>query len=60
MLWCGLKNIFQKDKCLKTIILCVENMIIILGFMGQHDFFFLGGGAIWPFNEHENLHLDNE
>ena len=44
---CGFKNEHQKDVS--------QEMITILGSIGNNM-----EGPIWPFNEHKNLHFDNE
>ena len=55
VIWCGCKDGYHKDMCLKRVRLHAQNMITILGsivnIIGRH---------IWPFNEHKNLHFDNE
>ena len=57
---CGFKNGAQKYICLNDIGLHVQNMITILGLIINIILFYFGGRAIWPFNEHENLHFDHE
>ena len=56
MVWCGSKNGYQKDTCLKEIKVCAQKLISNLDSIVS----IIGGGPIRPFNEHENLHFANE
>ena len=46
--------------CSKEIGIHTQNFLIVLGSIVNIIIFFGGGGPIWPFNEHENLHFDHE
>ena len=37
VIWCGFKNRYQKDMCLKEVGLCIQNVIIILRLNSQHN-----------------------
>ena len=53
----------KKDICLKETRLHVQNTMTILGLIVNMIWARRGGGgggAIWLFNEYENLHFDNE
>ena len=56
---CGSKNIYQKDMCLKEIGLHAQNITTILVSIVNIKAGG-GGGLMWPFNEHKNLHFDNK
>ena len=52
------KNGYRKDTCFKEIRWYAQNVITILGFNDEHNWEM--GGYMWPYNEHEDLHFDNE
>ena len=54
VVWCSSKNGYQKD-VFKEIGLHAQNTRAILDSTVNKI-----GGPIWPFEENENLHLDNE
>ena len=56
---CGSKNGHQNDMCLKEIGLHAQNMLTILGSMGE-DVNTIGWRPILPLSEHENLHSDDD
>lgn len=57
MVRCGLKKGHQKRHCLKVIRLYAQKFADHSRFNSQR----VGEGTyIWPFNEQENLHIDNE
>jgi len=53
--WVWLKNIYQKDMCLKEIQLSAKNMITILG-----SIFNMVRGHVRPLNMHNYLHYDSK
>jgi hypothetical protein len=53
VIWCGSKNIYQKDMCLKVSGLCAQNMITILDSIIN-----IIGEPIRPLNEHEIVHFN--
>ena len=55
MVWCGSKNGYQEDMCLKEFGPHAQNMITILD-----SIIHIIRAPISSFNEHENFHLDNE
>ena len=59
VVWCGSKNRNQKDMCLKLhmIGLHAQNFSNHLKLNGQHNW---RERLTWPFDEHENLHFDDE
>ena len=56
VVWCGSKNKYQKDTCLKEVKIYAKNLISKLDSIVS----IIGGGPIRPFNEHENLYFENE
>ena len=55
MFRCDLKNKTQNGMCLKEIALRAQNVTIILGSLVT-----IVKRSLWPFNEHENIHIDNQ
>ena len=53
---CGARNEYQKDICLKGIGLHAQKYDNQFRFKCEHNL----GGHVWPHDEHENLHFDNE
>ena len=60
MVWYSFKNGHPKDLSLKEIEMHVQNVITILDSITSIIAEEGGGWDIWSFNEHENLHFDNE
>ena len=58
MVTCRPKNGHHNDTCLEEIRLHAHNTLILLR-STINKLVGGGGGAIWPFNENENLPLDN-
>ena len=57
---CRSKNGHQKDMRIKEIGLRAQNMPTILGSRLNRQHNWGERGHIWPFNEHYNVHFDNE
>ena len=54
VVWCGSKNEYQKDVCLKDIRLHAHDILTILNSIVN----VIREGPTWPFNEHENIHFE--